>query len=274
MFKPARRQQGAKLCRSFNPSVGILGVQAGYYVACAGVTYEFQSLGRDSGCSSWCRRSGSRRWGCRFNPSVGILGVQATCRPSPPRPARCFNPSVGILGVQARDKDGQATGEIGFNPSVGILGVQAGWPVCASSRFCEFQSLGRDSGCSSRTMSKHHDRITRSFNPSVGILGVQARRRRSERRAARGFQSLGRDSGCSSSPPRYRGGRRTAVSIPRSGFWVFKHGLGEYDGGRRRVFQSLGRDSGCSSCECCVFHCNDLPCFNPSVGILGVQARQ
>ena len=134
----------------------------------------------------------------RFNPSVGILGVQASQTGVHPPLRIRFNPSVGILGVQASRKPPSATERAGFNPSVGILGVQAAVMMSRQAGKNEFQSLGRDSGCSSRLppMLPHP---------------------------------------------------RPLVSIPRSGFWVFKH-----------FMSRLLQYKICS--------------FNPSVGILGVQA--
>ena len=109
----------------FNPSVGILGVQA-------------RSAEREH------LHFGS------FNPSVGILGVQAFLKSwrrgtnndvSIPQSGfwvfkhvdsrgsedfyDCFNPSVGILGVQAGNINALLMAQYSFNPSVGILGVQA-----------------------------------------------------------------------------------------------------------------------------------------------------
>ena len=85
-----------------------------------------------------------------------------------------FNPSVGILGVQALGTkgDSQVLSRVSipqsgfwvfkhilsrvvslelpsFNPSVGILGVQAKVLKVQPSRRRWFQSLSRDSGCSS-----------------------------------------------------------------------------------------------------------------------------
>ena len=231
----------------------------------------FQSLGRDSGCSSIQREGEHLVLRVRFNPSVGILGVQAhrqttaavfTEHVSIPRsgfwvfkhrPDRRpsdrqhrFNPSVGILGVQAMDAQAAEDADHRFNPSVGILGVQA-------------NERRRDPA------------PERSFNPSVGILGVQAGSDTSLGIDINLFQSLGRDSGCSSAVFLSQAACWLNVSIPRSGFWVFKlEAEGKRDGSRdgfnpsvgilgvqagdtptspafTRLFQSLGRDSGCSS---------------------------
>ena len=231
---------------SFNPSVGILGVQAWTCQDCRWQAEEFQSLGRDSGCSSpqirqgmgdptrvsiprsgfWVFKPGRGPNGLHghpsFNPSVGILGVQARAAPDRPGRTTGFNPSVGILGVQASNENHQRTDRTGFNPSVGILGVQARPTPSNAATSSPFQSLGRDSGCSS----------------STGWVGSAA---------SWAFQSLGRDSGCSSRTQRKRNNNEPTVSIPRSGFWVFKL-CG------RIVCQTETRG------------------FNPSVGILGVQA--
>ena len=109
-----------------------------------------------------------------------------------------------------------------FNPSVGILGVQACPPEGIPSLAQQFQSLGRDSGCSSWFVKKV---------PNQKYL----------------FQSLGRDSGCSSNLATAQAMEEPAVSIPRSGFWVFKLVSSLSIVGPLTLFQSLGRDSGCSS---------------------------
>ena len=160
----------------FNPSVGILGVQAVMLTSFSTLGAMFQSLGRDSGRSSpRTSVTGSSLWPS-FNPSVGILGVQAGSSRKCPIRSTCFNPSVGILGVQA----GTWTDEGG-----GIY---------------SFQSLGRDSGCSSVFVYGCHQSSLPRFNPSVGILGVQASAEDQQWSGMYLFQSLGRDSGCSSRP--------------------------------------------------------------------------
>ena len=159
-----------------------------------------------------------------------------------------------------------------FNPSVGILGVQAPRRRLGTRTTRPFQSLGRDSGCSS--------------DAQEWVSAI-----------VRKFQSLGRDSGCSSQHFGFGGFASDDVSIPRSGFWVFKQLLFLCFQLRHRWFQSLGRDSGCSSSVvspagsrlsmfqslgrdsgCSSWHDVSLGVcrhsrFNPSVGILGVQAR-
>ena len=85
---------------------------------------EFQSLGRDSGCSGELSSRQVTPFVARFNPSGGILVVQACKGFRRFRHRNCFNPSGGILVVQARI----------------VIRIAIG-----KNRF---QSLGRDSGCS------------------------------------------------------------------------------------------------------------------------------
>ena len=108
------------------------------------------------------------------------------------------------------------------------------------SGFCSFKLIGL----------RMSNRLQKSFNPSVGILFIQAFSLHYRRRNMDEFQSLGRDSVHSSElghpgPAGLFG--QAAVSIPRSGFCSFKPGCGCSD------------DIGC-------------PGFNPSVGILFIQA--
>ena len=88
------------------------------------------------------------------------------------------------------------------------------------------------------------------------------------------FQSLGRDSGCSSQPGADTVLGEAEVSIPRSGFWVFKLSKRAALLPGLNTFQSLGRDSGCSSANKSTGAGAAGRSFNPSVGILGVQARR
>ena len=231
--------------RRFNPSVGILGVQARQFLTRIRATQGFQSLGRDSGCSSptallqralALRVSIPRSGFWVFKPTRGGEGEEEfyvsiprsgfwVFKLSAP-PGACasntsFNPSVGILGVQATPPAPPTRPTRSFNPSVGILGVQAGIGRMDTTPIRMFQSLGRDSGCSSSAQSTNSMKSL-SFNPSVGILGVQADRPESRRARMKRFQSLGRDSGCSS----------TKAKAKQQ---------------RNQQFQSLGRDSGCSS---------------------------
>ena len=162
---------------------------------------------------------------------------------------------------------------MGFNPSVGILFIQAAGIGCVIVAHRPFQSLGRDSVHSSPTYLEKGERengvsIPRSgfcsfkphpatlrgaqtsrFNPSVGILFIQANPSSIFPSVQEPFQSLGRDSVHSSFNVRLTREPRWAVSIPRSGFCSFKH--------QRRADQRWLEDR-----------------FNPSVGILFIQARQ
>ena len=142
-----RASPGTSPC--FNPSVGILGVQAGRAQPARAAGHKFQSLGRDSGCSSSAMLWSSSRSSCVSIPRSGFW-VFKRWRP---RSSRRFLPR--------------------FNPSVGILGVQALRSCARSRKYSQFQSLGRDSGCSSENGA-----------PTKAVV--------------RQFQSLGRDSGCSS----------------------------------------------------------------------------
>ena len=225
MFKRVDRTPSSIIEKSFNPSVGILSVQACELWRYLGQREVFQSLGRDSGCSS------EQYYivpACAFVVSI---------------------PRSGFWVFKLTGKTRQTRGKFGFNPSVGILGVQAPPILGETSEFYTFQSLGRDSGCSSISAKEDYaqglevsiprsgfwvfkpgagpapPRPCRSFNPSVGILGVQA-----------GGEEVGYVVGL-------------IVSIPRSGFWVFKHALQQAQGHPIEKFQSLGRDSGCSSDE-------------------------
>jgi len=105
------------------------------------------------------------------------------------------------------------------------------------SGFCSFKRCGRP-------VAQY---VETGFNPSVGILFIQAPKVSGLAICRMTFQSLGRDSVHSSARgmrihPHYK-----TVSIPRSGFCSFK-------------LEITG--------------CGMLPsrCFNPSVGILFIQA--
>ena len=159
----------------------------------------------------------------------------------------------------------------GFNPSVGILFIQA--PLRGYNAFIheQFQSLGRDSVhsslseqarldgsedvsiprsgfCSFKPYFTYLEKGERSsFNPSVGILFIQASYNVAISLTPMRFQSLGRDSVHSSYPGDLSIVIGEKVSIPRSGFCSFK----------------------LYSAPC---HWLARGCFNPSVGILFIQA--
>jgi len=166
----------------------------------------------------------------------------------------------------------QPSRQLRFNPSVGILFIQASSGGIAPPGLNSFQSLGRDSVHSSSMLATLAGYEDTRFNPSVGILFIQATVLTGGPGTGKTFQSLGRDSVHSSESVlahwtehwkfqslgrdsvhsslrqamKYRA--QYLVSIPRSGFCSFKH--------RPRDLQrdEEGR-------------------FNPSVGILFIQAR-
>ena len=199
MFKPAAAAAAAGRRRSFNPSVGILGVQA--------------------------RRTGvlSRHVGLGFNPSVGILGVQAA--------ARCCDPTRCQL-FQSLGRDSGCSSVLSARCGLGCMFVsiprsgfwvfkhtivpfhslstlvsipRSGFWVfklrallCTAASSLWFQSLGRDSGCSSVDCLRLEGRRCLVSIPRSGFWVFKLPELT---RAILGFE---------------------IVSIPRSGFWVFK----------------------------------------------------
>ena len=85
----------------------------------------------------------------------------------------------------------------------------------------QFQSLGRDSGCSSLGVASLAD-IQQRFQSLGRDSGCSSKPPARSVSAEAWFQSLGRDSGCSSANADTIHRPRRKVSIPRSGFWVFK----------------------------------------------------
>jgi len=136
---------------SFNPSVGILFIQAkGAHSGILALEL-FQSLGRDSVHSSWFwtgKMSG--------NTYVSI-------------------PRSGFCSFKPKQKFPQPRQQAGFNPSVGILFIQARLLLDRLLPHARFQSLGRDSVHSSSTGNNTVEAHNGSFNPSVGILFIQAK---------------------------------------------------------------------------------------------------
>ena len=249
VFKQPPASAEEKRPTRFNPSVGILGVQAVTRMREEVAPSKFQSLGRDSGCSSRMLQR-VRWWSWRsFNPSVGILGVQASSggmRPQAMSEFQSLGRDSGCSSLQGRPDQ---LGDIWrYNPSVGILGVQARCPSLETLPSTKFQSLGRDSGCSSLP---DNDKETHPLE----------------------FQSLGRDSGCSSDGAGALRRRRLPVSIPRSGFWVFKL---RRDGRGFSGRCSFNPSVGILGVQACWPRApsGGTRCFNPSVGILGVQADE
>ena len=126
MFKHGAGAANEEPHEGFNPSVGILGVQARPLDIEAADEQQFQSLGRDSGCSSTVSANTMVAAAVCFNPSVGILGVQAAS-------VAFFIAMISLVSIPrsgfwvfklANDRRFKRA-LLGFNPSVGILGVQA-----------------------------------------------------------------------------------------------------------------------------------------------------
>ena len=271
VFKPRGPRAASGYTRCFNPSVGILGVQAVSSLMPSRRTSRFQSLGRDSGCSSRRGRVTIATHKAVSIPRSGFWVFKRADGKPNKRGKFVSIPRSGFWVFKPLSYTPVCLLVCCFNPSVGILGVQARRSEGLGRQRPEFQSLGRDSGCSSSRTATRGRGKEKGFNPSVGILGVQAssmerddmktdefqslgrdsgcsspHRRTSQKRRPR-FQSLGRDSGCSSEDEAKPNESKRKVSIPRSGFWVFKHD-------RYTLAQWKARR------------------FNPSVGILGVQA--
>ena len=225
VFKRPSAQCSAWPACSFNPSVGILGVQArlsrwaiGYLLAVSIPRSGFWVF-------KLCMHHLWSDPNERFNPSVGILGVQAQ-----PMPQNAHS----LPGFQSLGRDSGCSSFCGCG--AWFVKVVVSIP---RSGFWVFKHHGRGIGQGPGS----------GFNPSVGILGVQAWQSQAVKVVYKSFQSLGRDSGCSSHLHRRAPGVIRDVSIPRSGFWVFKPAGRTIWGDHYNEFQSLGRDSGCSSCR-------------------------
>ena len=157
---------------SFNPSVGILFIQATVQIVAVAI-------------------------GTGFNPSVGILFIQAW-RPRPPRDgSKVSIPRSGFCSFKRNTRRGLTDMCKGFNPSVGILFIQASPWHWVTTPTVPFQSLGRDSvhssceGCGAPLPS--------------GAVSIPRS----------GFCSFKRGIIDRPAPP-------VPVSIPRSGFCSFK----------------------------------------------------
>ncbi len=200
LFKPPLHPPGPGRRRSFNPSVGILFVQAARLRTSRHACGPFQSLGRDSVCSSQAiygflsvsdNVSIPRSGFCLFKPTRTPPRTRSLKPVSIPRSGFClfkpgrrvqlhigrlgFNPSVGILFVQALAAYFFDLSKIKVSiPRSGFCLFKLGIPLGGGLDRWEFQSLGRDSVCSSSAV-------------------------RSEPCMRLRFQSLGRDSVCSSS---------------------------------------------------------------------------
>ena len=223
LFKQVVEKSGEVLRPSFNLLGEILSVQAREHSGRQTRLRVFQSLGRDSVCSSEHHpaRVGvelvvSISWArfCLFKPLLSPL--------SPLSPL-CFN----LLGE--------------------ILSVQAIVAVGPSPRCCPFQSLGRDSVCS----SQHTPGIPRAYSFRFNLLGeilsVQARRIMSFVAIGSGFQSLGRDSVCSSNDREHRRDPELSSFNLLGEILSVQACLQVISVPSPNWFQSLGRDSVCSS---------------------------
>ena len=117
---------------------------------------EFQSLGRDSVCSSHNGAS----WRCCGGTVVfQSLGRDSVCSSMQRLTAPRYEFQVSISWARfclfKRGSDrGYTASTACFNLLGEILFVQALLPQCAMALGCRFQSLGRDSVCSSRQEKK------------------------------------------------------------------------------------------------------------------------
>ena len=197
VFKPTRPLTKHGVRPSFNPSVGILGVQAIECLSKSCRSYPFQSLGRDSGCSSLQPPADGLASTLVSIPRSGFWVFKLEVEGEEALGFIVSIPRSGFWVFKLtwlKKKEGHICC---FNPSVGILGVQASADEVLISGPAGFQSLGRDSGCSSSWMAlcpAHDDRV------SIPRSGFWVFKRANI-------------AGTSTATP---------VSIPRSGFWVFK----------------------------------------------------
>ena len=271
MFKPSLKTSSLLAHLGFNLLGEILFVQATATTEAWRSLSQFQSLGRDSVCSSFHRLSPplfslyvSISWArfCLFKlyyapPPLQIQPVSISwarfCLFKPAWQAICAGQGAS------------------FNLLGEILFVQAGRQRISESGRFRFQSLGRDSVCSSPAWQP-----TRSSSLFVSISWARFCLFKHEYDLALSsdnfeFQSLGRDSVCSSYPTSVPMPETTTVSISWARFCLFKlralalstyimcsfNLLGEILFVQARwqhmkdrgdaPFQSLGRDSVCSS---------------------------
>ena len=211
------------------------------------VVLEFQSLGRDSVCSSQDSDTAKQE---KEQVSISWARFCLFKLRHPQLPWQCRQ-SFNLLGE--------------------ILFVQASWLCLHQWHKVWFQSLGRDSVCSSSGLYQLLTAGAGGFNLLGEILFVQAFGKRSQQNEQETFQSLGRDSVCSSVVLVNLAQDVLVVSISWARFCLFKRHPGEYHRrphngfnllgeilfvqARRREprksvmpsFQSLGRDSVCSS---------------------------
>ncbi len=256
-----------RVLTSFNPSVGMAGVQANRFAG--GIRNRAVSIPQSGWRGFKPLRSRSPRMCCPcFNPSVGMAGVQAQALDRLTAYRKCFNPSVGMAGVQASWGQSWIGEHYGFNPSVGMAGVQADHGRDGPDRGHRFNPSVGMAGVQAMTVARelldllvsipqsgwrgfkpgcsHTPCAGSGFNPSVGMAGVQALAPGPNEIEIDMFQSLSRDGGGSSQHQVLDHALLDAVSIPQSGWRGFKPRL-VISSTSAAPFQSLSRDGGGSS---------------------------
>ena len=184
---------------SFNPSVGMAGVQAPLPLQDRIIPLKFQSLSRDGGGSSRIRGGGASRCTLFQSLSRDGGGSSTITNITISQGLAVSIPQSGWRGFKRGSASNSGPNRSSFNPSVGMAGVQAYRQSCQpSSPGCFNPSVGM-AGVQARALHAIHNWAIR-FNPSVGMAGVQA-----------SFRPL---------PPLLT--RR--VSIPQSGWRGFKRG--------------------------------------------------
>ena len=130
----------------FNPSVGILFIQAYVPDTYADVVGRFQSLGRDSVHSSGAESGYGRPLSLVSIPRSGFCSFKPIAIALIMNVEQCFNPSVGILFIQAPFKSFGREHSAVFQ-SLGRDSVHSSSTgrVSKTRIHSQFQSLGRDS---------------------------------------------------------------------------------------------------------------------------------
>ena len=289
----------------FNPSIGILDLRTSGSPGSGSISGLFQSLDRDSGPSDKAIQQAWRGQSVVSIPRSGFWTFGRFHRgPISRRPTGCGFQSLDRDSGPSDDGFDAAGDRItrtnGFNPSIGILDLQT-TPSSGGCKPCFrlFQSLDRDSGPFRRIAHVTGEHDVGKFQSLDRDSGLSDFPQGADVTTIYRFQSLDRDSGPSdrSHPGVWRRDAEP-VSIPRSGFWTFRHSAalasrivfeslvsiprsgfwtfrrsdsaGEWRVGQS-VFQSLDRDSGPSDLFRSSQHLHLSCCFNPSIGILGLQ---
>ena len=174
-FKPIDRLMVAECAYSFNPSVGMAGVQADSDQRSDRSIVKFQSLSRDGGGSSSIRSSYRRSCSRVSIPQSGWRGFKHECNDQVAWPCvQVSIPQSGWRGFKLVNGVDLEQLHISFNPSVGMAGVQA---VC---RRVPAMRIGQVS------------------IPQSGWRGFKLQQASYQRRQIGMFQSLSRDGGGSS----------------------------------------------------------------------------